>query len=120
MGSLHQREAVMSPEQLQSLLALALGFAVAGLLATGYQCLTLRPASFRLISRASRLQALMALPFVIFAAPFIIMRNTLRARQILGRRVEIVMLSTVVAGFWSLMSGTLVVMALTAVGQLLG
>jgi hypothetical protein len=109
----------MSPEQLQSLLALALGFALAGVLATGYQCVNGRPASFRLISRTSRLQALLALPLVIFAAPFIIMRNTLRARRILGRRVELVMLSTVIAGFWSLMSGTLVVMLLTAVGNLL-
>jgi hypothetical protein len=109
----------MSPEQLQSFLALALGFAFAALLATGYQCVTARPASFRLISRAARLHALMALPFVIFAAPFIIMRNTLRARRIIGRRFELVMLSTVIAGFWSLMCGTLVVMLLQAVGQLL-
>jgi uncharacterized protein DUF6949 len=109
----------MSPEQFQSLLALALGFAFAGLLANGYQCVTERPASFRLISRASRLDALMALPFVIFAAPFIIMRNTMRARRLVGRRFEFVMLATILAGFWSLMSGTLVVMLLQAVGQLL-
>jgi len=109
----------MSPEQLQSFLALALGFAVAGLLATGYQCLTERPASFRLISRASRLHALAALPFVIFAAPFIIMRNTIRAQRIIGRRFAFVMLSTVIAGSWSLMSGTLVVMVLQIVGILL-
>src|SRR5258708_5980081 len=108
----------MSPDQLQSLLALALGFAVAGVLATGYQCVTQRPASFRLISRGPRLHALAALPLVIFAAPFIIMRNTVRARRIVGRRMEFVMLATILAGFWSLMSGTLVMMALVAVGQL--
>jgi len=109
----------MSPDQFQSLLALAVGFSVAGLVATGYQCLTARPASFRLISRPSRVQALAALPLVIFAAPFIIMRNTIRARQITGRRFEFVMLATVVAGFWSLMSGTLVLMAFEALGQFL-
>jgi Family of unknown function (DUF6949) len=109
----------MSPEQLQSFLALALGFAVAGLLASGYQCVTARPPSFRLISRASRLEALMALPLLIFAAPFIIMRNTLRARRVTGRRFELVMLSTILAGLWSLMSGTVVVMLLEAVGHLL-
>jgi hypothetical protein len=108
----------MSPDQLQSLLALALGFALAGVLATGYQCVTQRPASFRLISRGPRLQALAALPLVIFAAPFIIMRNTMRARRLVRRRMEFVMLATVLAGFWSLMSGTLVMMALVAVGQL--
>ena len=109
----------MSPDQLQSLLALAMGFSLAGLLATGYQCVTERPASFRLISRGPRMQALAALPLVIFAAPFIIMRNTVRASRIAGRRFEFVMLSTVLAGFWSLMSGTLVMMLLEAVGQLL-
>ncbi len=56
---------------------------------------------------------------VIFAAPFIIMRNTMRARRIAQRRFEFVMLSTLLAGFWSLMSGTLVVMLLEAVGHLL-
>ena len=35
----------MSPEQLQSFIVLALGFAFAGVLATGYQCVTARPAS---------------------------------------------------------------------------
>jgi hypothetical protein len=109
---------ITSPEQLQSFLALAIGFAVAGLLSTGYQYLTARPASFGLISRSSSLRALAALPLVIFAAPFIIMRNTIRARRIVGRRFEFVMLSTILAGFWSLMSGTVVVMMLQRVGHL--
>ena len=106
----------MSPEQVQSILALAIGFSVAGVLASGYQYLFQRPASFRLISRGPRSRALAALPFVIFAAPFIIMRNTVRARRMVGRRFEFVMLATILAGFWSLMSGTLVVMILEAVG----
>ena len=49
-----------------------------------------------------------------FAAPFIIMRNTLRGRRLERRRGELVMVSTVIAGLWSLMSGTVVVMALQA------
>ena len=106
----------MSPEQLQSFLALAIGFALAGLLATGYQVLTERPASFRLISTGPRLHALAALPLVIFAAPFIIMRNTIRGRRLAGRRFEFVMLATVIAGLWSLMSGTLVMMLVQALG----
>ena len=107
----------MSPDQMQSLLALALGFAVAGVLATGYQSITQRPASFRLISSGPRHRALAALPLVIFAAPFIIMRNTIRARRLVARRFEYVMLATVLAGFWSLMSGTLVLMLLEALEQ---
>lgn len=108
----------MSPDQIDSFLALLLGFAFAGLCATGYQFLTKRPASFRLLKRGPSPSTIAAVPFLIFAAPFIIMRNTLRARRLVGRRFEFVMLSTILAGFWSMMSGTVVVMALHAVGLL--
>lgn len=106
----------MSPDQIESFLALVLGFAFAGLCATGYQFLTKRPASFRLLKRGPGPSAFAAVPFLVFAAPFIIMRNTLRARRLVGRRFEFVMLATILAGFWSLMSGTVVVMALHALG----
>jgi hypothetical protein len=93
---------------------LVLGFAFAGLCATGYQSLTKRPASFRLLQRGPAPSSFAAVPFLVFAAPFIIMRNTLRARRLVGRRFEFVMLATILAGFWSLMSGTVMVMALQA------
>jgi hypothetical protein len=96
-----------------------MGFAVAGLLATAYQYVTKRPMSFRLINQGPQLRALAALPLVIFAAPFIIMRNTFRARRLAGRRFEFVMLATILAALSDLMSGTLVMMLLQAIGQLL-
>ena len=71
-------------DSVRSLLALAIGFAVAGLLSSGYQLLTLQPPSFNLLQESKRKQALAA----------------------------------VVAGFWSLMSGTVVMMALRAIGHL--
>src|SRR5262245_54802168 len=83
---------------LHSLLSLALGFAVAGVLANGYQLVTAQPASFRLIEQASRNVALAALPFLIFAAPFIIMRNTLRGHRIEPRNFGVAMVATLVAG----------------------
>jgi len=104
----------MSPEAVQSFYALALGFAWAGLLSTGYQVAMRRPASFRLLQRGPRPSAFAAIPFLVFAAPFIIMRNTLRARRLEGRRFESVMVATVAAGVWSLMTGTVVVMAIAA------
>jgi len=104
----------MTPEQVQSFFALAIGFAVAGLLATGYQAMTRRPVSFRLLERSRRLAALAAVPIIVFAAPFIIMRNTLRGSEIEGRPIPMVMLATIISGVWSLMSGTVVVMALNA------
>jgi hypothetical protein len=103
----------MAPEQLQSFFALAIGFALAGALATGYQLATERPASFRLLQKGPAPLTFAAVPFLAFAAPFIIiMRNTIRARQSEGR-FELAMLAIVVAGFWSLMSGTVVVSALS-------
>ena len=55
-----------------------------------------------------------AVPFLIFSAPFIIMHNTIRGARIEGRSFGFAMLATVLAGLWSLMSGTVVVMALEA------
>lgn len=107
---------VLSPEQIESFLALLLGFAFAGLIATGYQYLTERPASFHLLKNGPTAATFAAVPFLVFAAPFIIMRNTLRARRLAGRRFEFVMFATVVAGFWSMMSGTVVIMTLHALG----
>ena len=109
----------MSPEALQSFLAVALGFAVAGLSCTLYQLLTLRPASFRLL-HAARGEALAFVPFLAFAAPFIIMRNTLQGqREAPRRRLESVMMATVVAAFWSMLYGTLVEMTVEALERLI-
>jgi hypothetical protein len=43
------------------------------------------------------------------------MRNTLRVTRFSGRRFETVMVATVAAGIWSLMSGTVIVMAVAAI-----
>jgi hypothetical protein len=102
----------------RSLLDLAIGFAVAGMLCSGYQALTLQPASFNLLHEPERNRALAAVPFLIFAAPFLIVRNTIRGRRIEGRNFGFATMAALVAGFWSLMSGTMVTMALKAVGLL--
>ena len=105
-------------DSVRSLMALAIGFAVAGLLSSGYQLLTLQQPSFKLLHEAERKQALAAVPFLVFAAPFIIVRNSVRGRRVEGRNFGFAALAAVVAGFWSLMSGTVVVMALQAIGHL--
>ena len=106
----------MTPDTLREAFALALGFALAGALASGYQAMANRPAGFGLLSGGAGVKAFAAVPFLIFAAPFIIMRNTVRGRRIEGRRFEFVMLATVIAGIWSMMSGTAVVMVLRVFG----
>jgi uncharacterized protein DUF6949 len=106
----------MSADQIDYFFSLAIGFAIAGLIATGYQLVTSRPASFRLLQRGPHPSTFAAVPFLVFAAPFIIMRNTIRGRRIEGRGFSMVMVATIIAGCWSLMSGTVVVMALTSLG----
>jgi hypothetical protein len=109
----------MSPDQLHSAYALAMGFAFAGLMSSGYQVLAEKPASFRLLSGGPSVAAFVAVPFLVFAAPFIITRNIVRAGMSAPQRVELVMVATVFAGVWSMMSGTVVVMALREVAGLL-
>jgi hypothetical protein len=104
---------IVSAESLQSLQALLFGFAIAGLLATGYQAATEQAPSFRLLERGPKPSTFAAVPFLAFAAPFIIVSSTLRAPRD-RHRFTTVMTATVVAGIWSLMSGTVFVMALEA------
>jgi hypothetical protein len=108
----------MSPEALQSFFSLAIGFALAGALASGYQAYAQRPAGFGLLNEGVVAKAFAAVPFLVFAAPFIIMRNTLVGAKVERRRFEFVMIATVIAGFWSLMSGTFFLMTLRAAGVL--
>lgn len=105
----------ISPQSMQLLFALAVGFALAGVLATGYQWATSNPPSFHLLERGPRPSTFAAVPFLVFAAPFIIMRNTIQGRMIEGSSFQLVMIATVVAGLWSLMSGTVALMAIEAV-----
>jgi hypothetical protein len=54
----------------------------------------------------------------VFSAPFIILRNTIRGRRSEQRPMTFVMLATLVACFWSLMSGRLVLdLAIGMVGM---
>ena len=109
----------MTPESLQMLLSLALGFAVAGLSSSGYQLATSRLPSFGLLSTGPSPSTFAAVPLLMLAAPFLIMRNTILGRQQENRRFEFVFLATLIAGFWSLMSGMVLVMSLQAVSLLI-
>ena len=109
----------MTPESLQMLLSLALGFAVAGLCSSAFQLATSRLPSFSLLSAGPSPSTFAAVPVLMLAAPFLIMRNTLLGRRQEGRRFEFVFLATLIAGFWSLMSGLVLVMTLRACGLLI-
>ena len=109
----------MSVHSLQMFLALALGFAFAGLSASGYRLATSRLPSFSLLQSGPSVGTFAVLPLLMMSAPFLIMRNTLLGRRLEGRRFEFVFLATLIAGFWSLMSGVVLVMALKACGVLI-
>lgn len=108
----------MTVQSVQMLLALALGFAVAGLSCSAYQLATSRLPSFSLLNAGPGAVALAAVPLLIVSAPFLIMRNTLLGRAQEGRRFQFVFIATLIAGFWSLMSGMVLVMVLQACGLL--
>src|SRR5665213_4424899 len=108
----------MTPESVQNVLALVLGFAVAGLCSSAYQLATSRLPSFGLLSAGPSPSTFAAVPVLMLAAPFLIMRNTLLGRQQEGRRFEFVFLANLIAGFWSLMSGMVLVTTLQAASHL--
>jgi hypothetical protein len=98
----------LTPEAIQSFKALAIGFVFAGLVASAFELFTQRRASFHLL-QAGGLVAVASVPMVVFAAPFLIIRNTVRGRAIEGRPIHFVMLATIIAGFWSLACGHVVI-----------
>src|SRR3978361_407343 len=116
--SCETEDIAMSPDALNCLFSLCIGFALAGALTSGYQALVQRPAGFALLQEGAAPSTFAAVPFLVFAAPFIIMRNTLRGARIERRRFEFVMIATVMSGFWSMMSGTFFLTTLRAAGVL--
>jgi hypothetical protein len=109
-------QSVFSPDRVESLFAVAFGFAFAGLCASGCRAIGLHGPHLRMLEAGPMLGRLAAVPLLIFSAPYLIMRNTLRAGTdaVERPRGNVVMMATVVAGLWSLMSGTALVMALQA------
>jgi hypothetical protein len=95
---------VITPAAIESIRTLCIGLALSGLIASAFELFAARRASFRLLERGG-LPAVAALPMLAFSAPFIILRNTVRGRRIEGRPMPFVMLATIVACGWSLLSG---------------
>jgi hypothetical protein len=104
----------MLPELLHLVFALALGFAFAGLLCSGYQLATESPLSFKLLERGPRPATFAAVLCLVFAAPFIIMRASIKGLLVERRGISFVVFTIVFSGFWSLMSGTVTLMAVEA------
>ena len=76
----------ISPEAIEAFFSLAIGFAVAGLCASGYRLFAKHFPSLRLLEVGPVAARFAAIPLLMFCAPFIIMHNTLRGRRIEARR----------------------------------
>lgn len=94
----------IDPDALDSLQALLLGLAFAGLIASAFECATRRRASFALLAGGGR-EALLALPILAVSAPFILLRDALRVRRFERPRAGPVLVATVLAGLWALAAG---------------
>ena len=78
---------------------------------SGYRLVTDRFPSFNQLSNGPAAATFAVIPLLVVAAPFLIMRNTILGQR---RRFEFVFLATLIAGFWSLMSGLVLVTTLQA------
>ena len=67
----------ITPEAIESIFAIAFGFAIAGMCASGYRLFRLRFPSFRLLEVGPMPTRFAVVPVLVFSAPFLIMRNTL-------------------------------------------
>lgn len=105
----------IQPAFVEALQSLFLGFAFAGLLASAFELFTERRADFTLLQTGG-LAAIASVPVVVFSAPFLILRNTVRGRQNDGRPVSFLMLAGMTAGIWSLVSGRIVLDLLHLLG----
>lgn len=105
----------IEPAALETIHSLFIGFAFAGLLASAFELFTAQRADFRLL-QAGGLVAVASVPVVVFSAPFLILRNTVRGRRIEGRPFVFVMLASMIASVWSIFSGRVVLDLLHVLG----
>jgi hypothetical protein len=105
----------LDPAALESLETLLFGIAAAGLIATGFEAMTARRASFQLLTLGGP-RAVASVPLIVFSAPFIILRNTVRGRRYERRPVGFVALATVIACLWALACGRVLLDMLAYIG----
>ncbi len=106
----------ITPASIDALRALCLGFAFAGMMGSAYELFMRRRLSFKAL-RSGDAAALAAVPVLVFTAPFVIIRNIVRHGGTRRWPFSVVFAATVVAGFWSLVCGRVV---LDAASRLIG
>lgn len=109
------RPVSLEPAAVEALKSLILGFAFAGLLASAFELFTHKRAGFELLEKGG-VGAVASVPVVVFSAPFLIIRNTVRGRRIEGRPFFFVMAASMIASLWSLVCGRVVLDLLMLIG----
>ncbi len=87
------------------------GYVTAGLLASFYQLLADRPLSFTMLT-STPVASVLAVPLLVMSGPAVIVRNTARGRVVEGRAWGWILASIVIVGFWSFMTGVVVLQTL--------
>ena len=97
----------LQPSSLEAIQTLALGFAFAGFLASSFELVTRHAAGLRLLERGG-VPGLACVPVVVFSAPFLILRHTIRGGRERANPFGFAMLAMIAACLWSLACGRVV------------
>jgi hypothetical protein len=106
----------LEPGTLEAFEALVVGVCAAGAIATGFEAFTARRAGFELLETGGP-SAVACVPLVVFTAPFIILRNTVRGRRFERRPIGFVATATVIACLWGLASGRVILDLVAMLGS---
>ncbi|GAK46059.1 conserved protein [Tepidicaulis marinus] len=85
-------------------LTLVTGYVAAGLTGSFYRLVTNKPASFQMWQESTA-GLVMGVCTLVFAGPTVILRNAMRAQVIENRPPFWLLLSTLIASFWSFLVG---------------
>jgi hypothetical protein len=105
----------MSQDSVTAFFALAIGFAASGLTCSGFQLWAKRPAGFELVLEGNGWFAAGAACLLLFSTPYMIVRTVVRGGGREVRKFQFAMIATVLAGMWSMISGTLIVLVYSSV-----
>ena len=97
----------LGTHQIELFEAIILGFALAGVTASAFQMVAHKPLSFRMLTGGSVYSAVFV-PLLAVSAPVIILRNSARGRRFEKRSVHMVAISTIIACFWSMAFGKMI------------
>ena len=88
--------------------ACAAGFVTAGLFYSFYQLLTNSPVSFNMLMVGKMLNAVMAVPLLLFSGPMVIANNAWRGRVQEQRKWGWILASAAIVTTWSFLTGVLI------------